>query len=119
GAVADELARAGEVTVLKTERPRHATELAAASDADAVVVYSGDGGFNETLNGLERDVPVGFLPGGGTSVLSRALGLPPDPVAAARRVADALASGPATSRLPSPCCASSWPSAVTSSLRSR
>ncbi|HZR94546.1 MAG TPA: diacylglycerol kinase family protein [Gaiellaceae bacterium] len=93
GAVADELARAGEVTVLKTERPRHATELAAASDADAVVVYSGDGGFNETLNGLERDVPVGFLPGGGTSVLSRALGLPPDPVAAARRVADALESG--------------------------
>src|SRR5581483_67539 len=88
GAVADELARAGEVTVLKTERPRHATELAAASDADAVVVYSGDGGFNETLNGLERDVPVGFLPGGGTSVLSRALGLPPDPVAAARRVAE-------------------------------
>jgi len=58
-----------------------------------VVVYSGDGGFNEALNGLESDLPIGFLPGGGTSVLSRALGLPRDPVAAARQVADALAAG--------------------------
>ena len=31
--------------------------------------------------------PLGFLPGGGTSVLPRALGLPRDPVAAARRMA--------------------------------
>ena len=30
--------------------------------------------------------PVGFVPGGGTSVLPRALGLPRDPVAAARRI---------------------------------
>ena len=44
-----------------------------------VIVFSGDGGFNEALNGLEGDVPVGFLPGGGTSVLPRALGLPSDP----------------------------------------
>jgi hypothetical protein len=28
-----------------------------------VVVFSGDGGFNEALNGLESDVPIGFLPG--------------------------------------------------------
>jgi diacylglycerol kinase family enzyme len=38
-------------------------------------------------------VPIGFLPGGGTSVLPRALGLPREPVEAARRVADALAQG--------------------------
>ena len=38
-------------------------------------------------------MPIGFLPGGGASVLSRALGLPRDPVAAARQVADALAAG--------------------------
>jgi diacylglycerol kinase family enzyme len=35
-------------------------------------------------------VPIGFLPGGRTSVLPRALGLPRDPVEAARRVATAL-----------------------------
>ena len=95
-AVEAELARAGELQVVLTERPQHATELvteACGRGAEAVVVFSGDGGFNEALNGLERDVPVGFLPGGGTSVLSRALGLSADPVEAARIVADALANG--------------------------
>lgn len=94
--VEQELRRAGPLEVVRTERPRHATELVAAACREgvaAVVVYSGDGGFNEALNGLERDIPVGFLPGGGTSVLPRALGLPADPVAAARRLADALARG--------------------------
>jgi diacylglycerol kinase family enzyme len=38
-------------------------------------------------------VPVGFLPGGGASVLSRALGLSADPVEAARAVTAALAAG--------------------------
>jgi diacylglycerol kinase family enzyme len=66
---------------------------ACRAGAEAVVVFSGDGGFNEALNGLESDVPIGFLPGGGTSVLSRALGLPPDPMEAARALADALATG--------------------------
>ena len=80
------------VRTVRTERPRHAVELAReASDADALIVFSGDGGFNEVLNGVERsDQPVGFLPGGGTSVLSRALGLPRDAVEAAERLADAL-----------------------------
>jgi diacylglycerol kinase family enzyme len=91
-AVAVRLARVGEVLVELTQRPRHATELAQAVDADALVVYSGDGGYNEVLNGLTAGVPVGFLPGGGTSVLSRALGLPHDPVAAAAHVAEALAA---------------------------
>ena len=95
-AVERELARVAEVTVVQTERPKHATELvtdACGGGADAVVVYSGDGGFNEALNGLEGDVPMGFLPGGGTSVLTRALGLPLDPVEAARSLADGLAAG--------------------------
>jgi diacylglycerol kinase family enzyme len=92
-AVEAELARAAHVTVIRTERPQHATELARdACDGgcDAVVVFSGDGGFNEALNGLGPDVSIGFVPGGGTSVLSRALGLPAEPVAAAARIADAL-----------------------------
>jgi diacylglycerol kinase family enzyme len=91
-----ELARVADVSVLQTERPRHATELvteACGTGADAVVVFSGDGGFNEALNGIERDVPIGLLPGGGTSVLTRALGLSADPIVAAQRVADALAAG--------------------------
>jgi diacylglycerol kinase family enzyme len=93
-AVEHELAKGATVTTLLTERPGHAAELAAdMSDADALVVYSGDGGFNEALNGLPADLPIGFLPGGGTSVLPRALGLPRDPVGAARRVAEALAAG--------------------------
>lgn len=58
-----------------------------AGDVDAIYVLGGDGTYNEVLNGLEADVPVGFLPGGGTSVLPRALGLPRNPVDAARRVA--------------------------------
>jgi diacylglycerol kinase family enzyme len=90
-----ELERVAEVDVVLTERPGHATELvteAGRDGAEAVVVFSGDGGFNEALNGLESDVPIGFLPGGGTSVLPRALGLPRDTVAAARQVADALAA---------------------------
>jgi diacylglycerol kinase family enzyme len=74
-----------------TQRPGHATELAAAfaDKVDAIVVFSGDGTYNEALNGADG-VPFGFLPGGGTSVFPRALGLPRDPVAAARSVGAAL-----------------------------
>jgi diacylglycerol kinase family enzyme len=52
-------------------------------------VFSGDGGYNEVLNGVEGDVAIGLIPGGGASVLPRALGQPRDPVAAARRLLDA------------------------------
>lgn len=95
-AVEAELGRVAELTVVKTEHPRHATELvreACREGCEAVIVFSGDGGFNEALNGLDTDVPIGFLPGGGTSVLPRALGLPADPVAAARRLATSLELG--------------------------
>jgi diacylglycerol kinase family enzyme len=91
-----ELERVADLDVVLTERPGHATELvtgACRGGTEAVVVFSGDGGFNEALNGLDADVPIGFLPGGGTSVLSRALGLSPDPVEAARALATALADG--------------------------
>src|SRR4029079_10276591 len=48
---------------------------------------------NEALNGADGAVPFGFLPGGGTSVLPRALGLSRDPVTAARSVGAALREG--------------------------
>jgi diacylglycerol kinase family enzyme len=74
------------VETVFTERGGHAVELAREAQTDAVVVLSGDGGFNEALNGVRPGVVVGFVPGGGTSVLPRALGLPRDPVAAARAI---------------------------------
>jgi diacylglycerol kinase family enzyme len=85
-AVERELAGAGPLETLLTERRGHAVDVAAdASRAyDRLFVYSGDGTYNEVVNGLAGDVPVGFLPGGSTSVLPRALGLPRDPLAAAR-----------------------------------
>jgi diacylglycerol kinase family enzyme len=78
-----------------TRGPGHATELAAAaaSEADAVLVFSGDGTYNEALNGVDASATVGFLPGGGTSVVPRALGLPRDPATAAAVVGAALAGG--------------------------
>jgi diacylglycerol kinase family enzyme len=91
-----ELAATAHVTTLRTERARHATELAQAASGDgfdAIVGFSGDGGYNEMLNGLRAGLPVGFVPGGGTSVLPRALGLPRDPARAARQIAAALAAG--------------------------
>ena len=94
--VQGQLERVADLTVVVTERPGHATELvteACDGGCEAVVVFSGDGGFNEAVNGLAAGIPIGFLPGGGTSVLSRALGLPADPAAAARRLAESLVAG--------------------------
>ncbi|MGH2995787.1 MAG: diacylglycerol/lipid kinase family protein [Gaiellaceae bacterium] len=84
-----ELAAAGPVETILTERPRHAAELAAEAcrTYKRIYVLSGDGGYNEVVNGIEEDVPVGFVPGGSTSVLPRALGLPRDPVECARLLA--------------------------------
>jgi diacylglycerol kinase family enzyme len=75
----------GDVELELTEHPGHATELALA-DAETVYVFSGDGGFNEVLNGIGPETPVGLIPGGGANVLPRALGLPRDPVEAAERI---------------------------------
>ncbi len=92
GEVAAALARHAEVVVRQTERRGHATELAAeaAGEADALVVFSGDGTYNEAINGAAGKLPFGFVPGGGASVFPRALGLPRDPVAAAERAGEAL-----------------------------
>jgi diacylglycerol kinase family enzyme len=94
-AVERALMRTAYLRTLRTERPRHAMYLARQiDDADALIVFSGDGGFNEVLNGVDRDdLPIGFVPGGGTSVLPRALGMPRDPVEAAQQIADAIDHG--------------------------
>ena len=78
-----------DVEVVRTGGPGTATEIARERQhsADAIYVLSGDGTYNEVVNGVGPTVPLGFLPAGGTSVLPRALGLGRDPVAAARLVA--------------------------------
>jgi len=92
--VVDALGAAGEVETILTAGPGHAIELAAqGTGRDALVVYSGDGGYNEVLNGADGSIPLGFVPGGGTSVLPRALGLPREASAAAAQIADALVAG--------------------------
>jgi diacylglycerol kinase family enzyme len=82
------LRRAGPLETRRTERRGHGTDLArdAGSSLRAIYVFSGDGGFNEVLNGVDGQVPLGLVPGGGASVLPRGLGLPRDPVAAAERI---------------------------------
>lgn len=78
------------LSTILTKGQGDATELARELDGtvDAIYVFSGDGTYNEVLNGVGGSgSAVGFVPGGGTSVLPRALGLPRDPVAAASRMA--------------------------------
>ena len=81
----------GDVEVRLTEQRGHATDIAreatSSGGINALYIFSGDGGFNEVLNGVDGTIPVGFLPGGNTSVLSRALGLPRDPLRAAQQLA--------------------------------
>ena len=93
--VAAALRDGAEVEVRETEGPGHATSLAAeaAERADAIAVYSGDGTYNEAVNGAAGRVPFGFVPGGGASVFPRALGLARDPAAAAASIAAALSQG--------------------------
>jgi diacylglycerol kinase family enzyme len=73
---------------LLTQARGEATEIAAewSPKMEAIYVFSGDGTYNEVINGMRADIPVWFIPGGGTSVLPRALGLPRNPVHAAQRI---------------------------------
>src|SRR5215469_6305730 len=63
-----ELGTAFELETLLTERRGHATELARDAGGEAILAFGGDGVANEVLNGVDGSKPLGFLPGGGTSV---------------------------------------------------
>lgn len=78
-----------ELTVLATARRGHAIELATSAEGEVLFAYGGDGLLNEILNGARRGAVIGIVPGGRTNVVARALGLPGEPVAAARRLLDA------------------------------
>src|SRR3712207_5718933 len=75
-----------EVEVLNTERPDHATELAAAAGDRLVIAAGGDGTVNEVVNGLSKDATLGILPLGTANVLARELGLPLKPEDACERI---------------------------------
>lgn len=80
--------RGDEVEIWPTERPGHATELATLAGARLVVAAGGDGTVNEVVNGLRADATLGILPFGTANVLARELGLPRNPIHAARRILD-------------------------------
>ena len=78
-------------------RRGHATDLAreAANNHDAVLVFSGDGVFNEVVNGIEGRPPR-VHPRRPDERAARALGLPRDP--SPRRAGSARRSRPGTTR---------------------
>jgi diacylglycerol kinase family enzyme len=92
-----------KLDVVHTDHRGHAADLArqARHDGlDVVVALGGDGTVNEVVNGLlGNHLPVGraddvpalaVVPGGGTNVFARALGIPRDPVEATGAVLAAL-----------------------------
>lgn len=71
------------VAIHVTERAGHARDLAAASaasGADLVIVWGGDGTINEAGTGLlGSDTAIAVVPAGSGNGLARALGVPRDP----------------------------------------
>jgi diacylglycerol kinase (ATP) len=89
-----ELGRLGPVSLVSPESLDSFAEevTAAATGTDLVVVAGGDGTFNCALNALESrldELVLGLVPMGTGNDLARTLGLPKDPLEAAR----ALVSG--------------------------
>ena len=84
---ADTLRAGGlEVEVLNTERPDHATALAAHAGDRLVIAAGGDGTVNEVVNGLSKEATLGILPLGTANVLARELGIPLDAEGACERI---------------------------------
>jgi YegS/Rv2252/BmrU family lipid kinase len=87
-------ARFGRVPVYPASDPGDAEALAAelAAEVEVLLVFGGDGTVHEVANGLplDGDGPlVGLLPAGTGNDLARAIGMPPDPVAAAAELSGA------------------------------
>ena len=87
--------RGTEVSIAFTERQGHARELgeaAVAAHATSVIVWGGDGTFNETAGALlNSSIPVGLVPAGSGNGLAAALGVPRDPERAIAVALDGVA----------------------------
>jgi diacylglycerol kinase (ATP) len=88
-----ELRRGFALEELPTEGPKHCRALARAAveqGLDAVFVLGGDGTLRVAATELVgTTTALGPLPGGTTNVVAGAIGLPADPIAAARLLATA------------------------------
>lgn len=95
--IAHALSSAMKVEIAETKRRHHATHLAegaAHEGFDQIVALTGDGTLNEIANGLiGTGVPVIPLPGGGTNVFARTMGLPKDPIEATSAVLQRIEAG--------------------------
>ena len=80
-----------DLDVERTRYRGHARELAAASDADLVIVHGGDGSINEAVNGVMSRADS-LLPPGGT--------IPPDPPAHGGAARPPIPPGPQGATLP-------------------
>lgn len=86
--------RFGDLDIVPTQRPRHATELAAIAAAegyDMVVAAGGDGTVHEVMNGLvgsgdHASLPLGIIPIGSGNDLAYGLGIHEAPEEAVERI---------------------------------
>lgn len=85
--------RYGQLDIFPTERPRHATELAAAAadeGYDLVAAAGGDGTVHEVINGLVRGdratLPLGIIPIGSGNDLAFGLGFHEEAEEAVERI---------------------------------
>jgi diacylglycerol kinase (ATP) len=87
--------RGADVVINFTTRPGHANELGAAAvaaGAESVIVWGGDGTFNETASALVgTSTPIGLVPAGSGNGLAGALGVPREPTAALKVAFDTKA----------------------------
>ena len=79
------------VQVYVTAGPRDAINAVKkfAPGKDLVVCCGGDGTFNETITGIMEsglDICLGYIPAGSTNDFATSLGLPADPITAARQI---------------------------------
>lgn len=81
------------VTVHMTACSGDATQVVQelGGEMDIVVCCGGDGTFNETVAGLLQagmNVPVGYIPAGSTNDFAASLGIPTDPIEAAKEIVE-------------------------------
>ena len=86
--------RAGyDILTYITGAPGEAIDYVAqrATEVDLIVCCGGDGTFNETVSGILKagaETPVGYIPCGSTNDFAGSLGLPLEPLKAAKAIID-------------------------------